>query len=231
MNYCCDMKVFATTSLFESARDRAGAATQRVIEAEVVWIENQRGWDFVDKWERSDQQKASRQMKDMIEYCNLAAKRWTYIQQHRMTVTSMREMRERIEHEPESELGLALAILINRHGKRQVLGFGFLRRTWLNHLVLEFLSISPSTFGNVKAIGSTLMCAIARIGFEIGATELWGECTKDSQGFYTRLKSNYQQAKMSDVMIQGPEQIEDHFHFGFKELEHLAAIADLNFQD
>jgi hypothetical protein len=221
------MSQFATTKLIAETT-QGGSVRREEITARLVWISKREAWAFARQWRRHARVKGGGTASDMAEYGKLAAKRWRHLQAQGYIVSSLPELKGRIKRDPESELGIALSVMVtSARGKDQVAGFAFMRRTYINHLVLEFLSVSPRLKGAVKGTGVRLLESIAWLAVQIGADEVWGECTKDSQSFYANIKAKYCPVNKPrrDEVIQPAAMIQDHFHFSGSELQILAQNA------
>ena len=67
------------------------------------------------------------------------------------------------------------------------------RRTWRNHLVLDFLAAHSTTLGSERGyagLGTALLCSVAAVAGKIGCRLVWGECTVLSAAFYRRVLGN-----------------------------------------
>ena len=92
-----------------------------------------------------------------------------------------------IANEPEGEFCFYLKVTADWFSAS--LGGAMVRRTWCNHLMIDFLFVHPSISGkavNVKSIGLRLLQAICLIAETIGCPLVWGEATRDSASFYER---------------------------------------------
>ena len=115
---------------------------------------------------------------------------------------------------PAGEFGLALALRTRRRPS-QILGFAFTRRTWANNFMLEFLAASPAAGHVIKGVGRALMQTLSRIALSLHCSEMWGECTELSQGFYVSLKETTGRASGRN---QRPAEVRDRFQFTREEL-------------
>jgi hypothetical protein len=200
---------------------------------ELVLLTRAQDWSFVRRWETQVHLDSGQSLKDSLEYAKLGAKRWSWLSSQNLCVGSMKELQERLQKNPKDELGIALALVRReKKGQPKVLGFCYARRLWINHLQLEFLASMEAGFG------ALLLYGLGFIAREIGAPQLWGECTESSQGFYRKVKAKLLAAHLNIELkkegrassfvqeMQLPGSVEDHFKFGKVELELMADILD-----
>jgi len=124
---------------------------------------------------------------DAREYALLAAKRWKHYRDTKTAAFSLPQLEAMIEHEPEGEFCFYLKVTADWFPTS--LGGAMVRRTWCNHLMVDFLFVHPSISGkalNVKSIGLRLLQAICLIARTLGCPLVWGEATRDSASFYER---------------------------------------------
>ena len=124
---------------------------------------------------------------DAREYALLAAKRWKHYRDTKTAAFSLPQLQAMIADEPESEFCFYLKVTADWFPAS--LGGAMVRRTWCNHLMIDFLFVHPSISGkavNVKSIGLRLLQAICLIAETIGCPLVWGEATRESASFYER---------------------------------------------
>ena len=157
---------------------------------------------------------------DAAEYLQLAVKRWRYYLAEGYSPRSLAGAKHRIHAEPECELGFLLAARVCDAARTEA-GFCFLRRVWTGRFVVDFLSVHPSAFhpvtgaAQLTGTGAGLLGAAAKLAVELGGTGFWGEATKNSHGFYQRIKSRL------GLEIDSPP-ITDFFRFDLAELQMMA---------
>jgi hypothetical protein len=194
------------------------------IDAQVSWLTEMSDWRFVNQWRRALASGNSPAAHDSLEYAMLSGKRWRFLLEQRLSVSGWSSLREHLRRDQTAELGMALAVTRASRGMPAVLGFAYLRRTWANNLILEFLAASPVAGAGIKGVGAAIMQCAAAIGVWLQAPELWGECTAASRGFYRTLKVRYAPPELAKQPAwQRPESISDRFQFGQKELQCMAA--------
>ena len=146
-------------------------------------------------------------------------------------MTGFEDIESRTARDPDVEFGIALAVLMPAQGRnKRVAAFCYVRRIWLNHLYLEFLAVVE------EGVGSLLLYALAEIAQKGECTEIWGECTAGSQGFYRRIKAKLLSAHLNDSLekkspnapylaeAQLPGAVFDRFVFGKEEIDIMSGI-------
>lgn len=124
---------------------------------------------------------------DAREYALLAAKRWKHYRDTKTAAFSHAQLQQLTDHSPEGEFCFYLKVTADWFPAS--LGGAMVRRTWCNHLMIDFLFVHPSISGkavNVKNIGTRLLDGICLIARTLGCRLVWGEATHDSAAFYAR---------------------------------------------
>lgn len=140
---------------------------------------------------------------DSIELARLAGKRWRYYLRRNEAATSMNELLEKIEARPKSEIGFIIIAKAIGASVSSTLGVAWCRRTWCNHLVLDFLAVHPALndpTAGYRGMGSAMFIGIAVVAEKLGSHLVWGEATETSCTFYQKLL--------------GGTPVLDHFFFG-----------------
>jgi len=74
--------------------------------------------------------------------------------------------------------------------RSRVLGLAQCRRTYCNHLILEFLPVHPAIVGGaaprVRGTGAGLVYSLAEVAVSVGVPLIWGEATAHSAPFYSK---------------------------------------------
>jgi hypothetical protein len=219
------MKPFGAFSLSD--------ATGQPVPCWITWLVNQRDWSFVKEWEKQGNDAQSQQVGDSIDYAQTGAKRWRWLGAQHLCVSDTTEAARRIKKDSASEFGFSLALSIKDGRKKQVIGFCYARRLWLNRLCLEFLGAIPPP--GITGTGSLLLNAVADIGRTLRVVELWGECTANSQGFYQKTKARFLIAALEDALRhkknpnysrdwQLPGAVDDRFIFGRQEITLMSEV-------
>ncbi|MFN0077306.1 MAG: GNAT family N-acetyltransferase [Prosthecobacter sp.] len=149
---------------------------------------------------------------DAIEFARLAGKRWRYYLKRGEAVGSIGELRAKITAQPQGEFGFLLVARPTWKPAPSALGIAWCRRTWCNHVVLDFLSVHPATndpAGGYKGMGGAMLRAVAVAAGMIGCPLVWGEATVSSATFYEKML--------------GGKKIQDHFFFDEAALTALRA--------
>ena len=103
---------------------------------------------------------------------------------------SFDELKVGIGRVPQAEIGFLVVAKATWTPGPKMLGVAWCRRTWCNHIVLDFLAAHPSTLGHGRGyagIGTALLYYVAEIAGQIGAPLVWGEATALSAPFYRRV--------------------------------------------
>lgn len=145
--------------------------------------------DKLRSW-RSPRDAASHAMSDALEFGKLAGKRWRYYLKRNEAALSLEELTACIGKVPQAEIGFLVVAKSTWKPGPKMLGVAWCRRTWCNHIVLDFLAAHPSTLGagrGYAGIGTALLYYVAEIAGQIGAPLVWGEATSLSAPFYRRI--------------------------------------------
>ncbi|MBX7210785.1 MAG: GNAT family N-acetyltransferase [Verrucomicrobiaceae bacterium] len=149
--------------------------------------------DKLRSW-RATKDSVSYAMADALEFGKLAGKRWRYYLKRNEAALSFDELKAGIDKVPQAEIGFLVIAKATWSPGPKMLGVAWCRRTWCNHIVLDFLAAHPSTLGPARGyagIGTALLYYVAEIAGQIGAPLVWGEATALSAPFYRRvLNSN-----------------------------------------
>jgi Acetyltransferase (GNAT) family len=204
---------------------------------EIVWLSEPTDWNFVQRWEQAATDQDPLSLRDSLQYAQLGAKRWDWLAAQGLSASSNEQLIARVAEHPDDEVGFALAVRIHDpkspKSDHQPIAFCYVRRLWLNHLYLEFLAVGDAT---VRGAGSLLLFAVADIARQLGAKELWGECTALSQGFYRRLKARCLVSSLQSALedrsgspeylaqAQLPGAVEDRFVIGEAELHAMRQL-------
>lgn len=127
---------------------------------------------------------------DAIEFAKLAGKRWRYYLKRHEAAASLEELASRIEKQPKTEVGFMLVARLPLGRKSSLVGIAWCRRTWCNHIVLDFLAAHPMAndpAGGYKGVGAALILSLAAVAREIACPLVWGEATESSSVFYQKL--------------------------------------------
>lgn len=126
---------------------------------------------------------------DAVEFARLGGKRWRYYAHLNDIAKSLVDLASKVKTEPKREVGFLLVAKLDWKSSVDGLAMAWCRRTWCNHLVLDFLACHPSVLepkNGYGGIGSAMLVALALISKELKSPLLWGEATELSAGFYSR---------------------------------------------
>ncbi len=130
---------------------------------------------------------ASQKSMDAVEYAGLACKRWDfYVQQDRAisTVQALKKARDA----GGDEFAFLTVVKFPAHKKAETGGLCLFRRTWCNHLVVDFLAVNPIYLKGGKyplsGIGAALLLGVIEMAQVFDCGMIWGEATRESAGNY-----------------------------------------------
>ncbi|MFA6544914.1 MAG: hypothetical protein WCS99_10835 [Limisphaerales bacterium] len=146
---------------------------------------------LLDRWKEIVHGKDNPRAQDAKEFAALSAKRWRYYSDGKLSVTDLGELQGAIKSDPDGEYAFILLANATWQREQPTLGMCFCRRTWANHLVVDFLSTHPDVIGavpeKVERVGTGMLLGLAHLAAVIKARRIWGEATADSAAFYHRL--------------------------------------------
>lgn len=148
--------------------------------------------------------------KEPIDLAKLAGKRWRYYLRRNEAATSMAELLQKVGTNSKCEVGFIIIAKAIGAAVSSTLGVAWCRRTWCNHLVLDFLTVHPALndpVGGYKGMGLGLFIGIAVVAEKLDCRLVWGEATETSCTFYQKLL--------------GGTPVLDHFFFGSEALATL----------
>ena len=145
---------------------------------------------LVDRW-RTPNSVASRPgVRDTLEFARLASKRWRYYRRSISTPSDLDSFRSIVSRQPQAEVSVLLVVRADWFPRSPVLGLAQCRRTYCNHLILEFLSVHPAIVGgaapHVRGTGNGLIFSLAEVASTVGVPLIWGEATAHSAPFYAK---------------------------------------------
>lgn len=156
---------------------------------------------------------ATANARDAIEYAPLAGKRWRYYAGRNEAARTLEDLINRSKG-TEDEIGFLLAGRANwQSAPSKTLVFAWCRRTYCNHLILDFLAAHPaaqeSSYGR---LGLAMLLSLSFIARRIHCPLIWGEATKGSAKLYEAYYRKYGGTV---------EMVTDHFFFRDNLLENL----------
>jgi hypothetical protein len=148
----------------------------------------------LQNWRYKASVRNSQHVQDAIEYSRLTAKRWRTYSKSKRIVTSLEQMRTGIQANPRAEIAFVLVAHAHWHSPSKIVGFCFCRRTWVNHIILDFAAAHPNAIraaeGEVRGVGAAMIYSLANLAREIGVSLIWGEATENSAEFYRNILKN-----------------------------------------
>jgi hypothetical protein len=127
---------------------------------------------------------------DAVEFARLACNRWRYYHRQDSTAKSLAELERVIREYPRTEVAMVLIARPAWRSPIPTLGIAYLRRTWCNHLFLEFFATHPQLIARrreeIKAVGDAMLYQIIALAEMLAARCVWGEATELSHSWYER---------------------------------------------
>jgi hypothetical protein len=167
----------------------------------------------VSRW-RVSAGRTTQAAKDAAEFSRLAGKRWRYYASRSEAAVSLDQLKSRVARSPTAEVGFLLVVRASWSLRRRLLGVCWCRRTWCNHLALDFAAVHPSALpgSGYGGVGTIMLQGLAIVAREIKCSLIWGEATELSAPFYEK--------------ILGTTGIRDHFFLRQPILRKLQSDAD-----
>ena len=130
----------------------------------------------------------SQKIYDAVEFARLACNRWQYYHRQHLTVKSMDDLRQVIREHPNAEAAMVLIARPAWDSRIPTLGIAYLRRTWCNHLFLEFFASHPQVLvrrrKQIGGIGDAMLHQIVALAEQLVCPCIWGEATEYSHEWY-----------------------------------------------
>jgi hypothetical protein len=134
---------------------------------------------------------ANSAVRDAVEFARLASKRWRYYRRTIRSVESIEAFKTATNPKNQEESSLILVARAPWFSATQPMGLAQCRRTFCNHLVLDFLTVHPKILlpvgEPIRGIGSGLIFALSALAIRFGVPLIWGEATALSAPFYERV--------------------------------------------
>ena len=163
----------------------------------------------LDSWHEAISSAGSVNARDSIEFASLAGKRWRYYAGRSENVGALDELVIR-SAKSQDELGFLLVAKLP--DCPDIIGVAWCRRTWCNHLVLDFLASHPLYDKNngYRRIGASMLLALGYITRRAKIPLIWGEATLASAGFYK-----------AAALQENKKKVQDHFFIRGRNLANL----------
>ena len=125
---------------------------------------------------------------DAVEFARLASNHWRYYHRQRSTVRSIDGLRQAIHANSHMEVAMVLIARPAWDSPIPTLGIAYLRRTWCNHLFLEFFATHPQVIvrrrEQIGGVGDAMLHQIVALAEQLAAPCIWGEATENSFEWY-----------------------------------------------
>lgn len=117
------------------------------------------------------------------------------------TFGTFAELESAIRDDSECEKCGCIELLANWYPHGTLLGFTLVRRTWCNHLAVDYLAAHPriaSVEKDVNGVGLALLTTVATLAKKINAPTIWLETTAESRLFYQKV---FDLPELKDLLI------------------------------
>ena len=165
---------------------------------------------LLTRWRPPPRVRGQAVVRDALEYARLASKRWRYYEKANASAGSLDNLREKVQREPGAEIAMIFTAAATWHSPTAILGFAFVRRSWCNHLIVDFLSVHPRVIARtpeqIRGVGAGILHQLVALAEQLETLCIWGEATAHSAPFYQR--------------ILGVEKILDHFFIEDEVMAH-----------
>lgn len=125
---------------------------------------------------------------DAVEFARIASNRWRDYHWQHSTVSSLDGLRQAIHEHPRAEVAMVLIARPAWRSPIPTLGIAYLRRTWCNHLFLEFFATHPQVIvrrrEQIGGVGDAMLYQIVALAEQLGVPCVWGEATEQSHSWY-----------------------------------------------
>ena len=125
---------------------------------------------------------------DAVEFARIAANRWRDYHRQHSTVSGMDGLRQAIQEHPRTEVAMVLIARPAWDSPIPTLGIAYLRRTWCNHLFLEFFATHPQVIvrrrKHIGGVGAGILRQLIALAEMLKVSCIWGEATEQSHSWY-----------------------------------------------
>ncbi len=141
---------------------------------------------------------------DAHEFASLAFRRWREGRAKGRALENLKDLNDFIQDNPHCEVSilvLAKATWMNR----QTVGICHFRRTWCNHLCIDYLTFHPRlVHKRIPGIGTAMLHFVCTVAEQIESDCIWFETTQNSVKFYRKLLNDQ---TLTDVVLVRKAQI------------------------
>jgi hypothetical protein len=187
--------------------------------AKIVFAEA-RDFSFLKKWKDQLGNNAHPYRVDSVAFAHLAHSRYTSHSATTPYVCASDEFKTYINDNPKREIGCLVLLTCDWFPDSDVLGLCHFRRTWCNHIVLDYLCAHPfitaptvNSKHFVKGVGLALLFFVTEIAKQCRSKLLWGEATQNSCKYY---KDAFKLPLVKDLIYIPPKKI-DRFYAKLKK--------------
>jgi hypothetical protein len=147
--------------------------------------------DLLRTWGRHRPRRGNLHARDSIEFAKLARKWWQYYQCRDASAASFTELKRLLRRHPRREFAFMVLAQAQWLPEIPVMGLCCCRRTWCNHIVLEFAAVNPKILDDapreIRGVGAGMLYSLIRIADQLKCPTVWGEATENSAPFYERV--------------------------------------------
>jgi hypothetical protein len=144
----------------------------------------------IGRWRHRVGRTKSGIVEDILEFAAFARKRWRSYGSKRRTAASLDSLKKMVNADPSAEVAVFAVIRATYGASNRVVGFCLFRRTWCNHLAIDFLSTNPegstAKKPKIQAAGVALAGFVCAIAKALSCPVVWLETTEGSAGVYGR---------------------------------------------
>ncbi len=151
-------------------------------------------FSFLEKWKKQLGNDTHPFRVDSVAFASLAHSRYTSHSGTTPYVVGTGEFKTYINDNPRREVGCLVLLTCDWFPDSDVLGVCHFRRSWCNHIVLDYLCAHPfitaptKNYENVvNGVGLALLFFVTEITKECKSKLIWGEATQNSFNFYKKV--------------------------------------------
>ena len=140
-------------------------------------------------------------VRDALAYMILSSEKWASYAAERRAMSSLPRTVAQLRINPTVELVGAIVATAGWYPCGRSLGLALIRRTWCNHLAIDFLAVHPrlsTTDRDVSGVGSALLSASSDVAAMLRVDKVWLETTSESVDYYRVM---FQQPELKDLLV------------------------------
>jgi len=162
--------------------------------ASIVFAEGH-DFSFLEKWKKQLDKDTLPARVDSVAFAHLAHSRYlSHSHEGTPYVTGTEEFKAYINDNPKKEVGCLVLLTCNWFPDSDVLGLCHFRRSWCNHIVLDYLRAHPFITAPTKncrnivnGVGLAMLFYVTEIARQCKSKLIWGEATQNSHKFYKKV--------------------------------------------